>query len=106
MGTENIMGQTRRKHGASFKMRMALEAIAKKEEIVSMARTHDVSANLIYKWRDQLIHMGEQVFENGKDANRAELERKIVKLEHLIGRKEVEINVLKKIFDYYESKGS
>lgn len=51
------MKKTRRKHSAAFKARVALAAA----EVVGR---YKIRANVIYKWKRQLLQTAEQAFES------------------------------------------
>ena len=77
------------------------EALSQKEPLGQIARRHQVSEGLIYRWRDKF-------FEGGKAAltfdgrrvggvEKAALERQVEELQKLIGEQAVEIRFLKRL---------
>jgi transposase len=72
----------------------ALEAIKGEKSLVELARIYNVHPNTIVKWKAELMEKGATVFSN--ETQEKELEKKIRDLEQLIGKKEVEIALLKK----------
>jgi len=79
------MKKTRTKHSAAFKAKVALEAIAERETVAEIARRHKVHANVVYKWKRELLDNASQAFERGSDEGAAseregELLRKIGEL--------------------------
>jgi transposase-like protein len=79
------MSTKRKKHGAAFKAKVALEAVQENEAIAVIARRHRVHANQIYKWKRQLLANLERAFEaestGGESSEReAELLQKIGEL--------------------------
>jgi transposase len=57
------MSTKRKKHGASYKAKVALEAIQEHDTIAAIARRHKVHANQVYKWKKQLLDNIERAFE-------------------------------------------
>jgi len=86
-----------------FKLDRALEAI-RTNNISEIARKYQVNPNLLYIWRDQLVERGSSVFETAPDQETNELKAKVGKLEQMIGKKEVELNLLKNFSDFYSSR--
>ena len=84
------------------KFQAALEAIKGEKSLVELARIYNVHPNTIgklraspmTKWKAELMEKGATVFSN--ETQEKELEKKIRDLEQLIGKKEVEIALLKK----------
>ena len=59
------MKKTRAKHSAAFKAKVALEAIEERETVAAIARRHKVHANVVYKWKRELVEKAAQAFESG-----------------------------------------
>jgi len=96
------MANKRKKHSAQFKLDRVLEAI-KNDNITEISRKHDIGANLICNWKKQLLDQGSSVFSNSPDKEKNQLKSKVSRLEQMIGKKEVELSVLKNFSDFYES---
>jgi len=76
-----------------------------KEGSVSVvARKYGLNANQLSTWRKQLLDNGYEVFETTKDKEREDLKKKVGKLEQIIGKKEVELNLIKNFADFYSSQ--
>ena len=88
-----------------FKLDRALEAL-RNNNISEIARKYGLNANLLYLWRDQLIERGPAVFATVPDQEVKELKTKVARLEQMIGKKEVELNLLKNFSDFYSSRNT
>ncbi len=70
------MSRSRRKHSASFKAKVALEAIREHESIAVISQRYKVHANVVYKWKRELLKNAERLFEKGEQTdNRGSSER-------------------------------
>lgn len=94
------MGKKARGHHPSFKFKVVLDSYVK-GNVIEVARHYQVNANQLSTWRRQFLDNGEAIFQTGKDKQVEKLKKKIESLENLIGKKEIEINLLKKYLDFY-----
>jgi transposase-like protein len=79
------MKKTRTKHSAAFKAKVALEAVQERDSVGEIARRHKVHANVVYKWKRQLLDNAGQAFESevsnaGASEREGELFKKIGEL--------------------------
>jgi transposase-like protein len=95
---------SRRKYTARFKFDRVVESI-KKDNISQVARQYGFGANLLSKWRSDFLKNGHQVFESQPDKNVLKLQKRVKQLERLVGKKEVELNLIRNFADFYESHG-
>jgi transposase-like protein len=95
--------KTRKKYTAEFKFKL-VEEIIKNENITATSRKYSVNYGLLVKWKKQFLERGKEIFETNNDKEKQELERQIIKLEQIIGKKEVELNLLKNFSDFYQSR--
>ena len=57
------MKKTRTKHSPVFKAKVALAALREQESVAEIARRYKVHANVVYKWKRQLLGTAAQSFE-------------------------------------------
>ena len=62
------MSSPRRNHTASFKAKVALEALKEQETMAELSKRYEVHANQIYKWRRQLVEYAESAFSTSEVA--------------------------------------
>jgi transposase len=80
------MARHRTKYSAQFKAKVALEAVREQETVAEIARKYKVHANMVHKWRQQLLENLTRAFDaesgsTGQPSEReAELLRKIGEL--------------------------
>lgn len=76
-----------------FKFQIVLELLQGEQTIGQLAKSYNVHPNSILKWKKELLEKGPEVFT--RDSSAADYEAQIAQLEQLLGKKEVEIALLK-----------
>jgi transposase-like protein len=94
------MGGKLSRHGADFKFRVVVESL-QKNEVAEVARRCAVHPNQLTKWRQEFMQRGASVFDQKEGKEVAAFRKRVAQLEGLIGRKEVELSVLKNYLDFY-----
>ena len=102
---DKAVSRKKNSYTPQFKLDRALDAL-RQNNISELARKYGLNANLLYLWRDQLVERGASVFETAPDRTMNELKAKVARLEQMIGKKEVELNLLKNFSDFYSSRST
>ncbi|NOR83688.1 MAG: transposase [Ardenticatenales bacterium] len=82
-----------RRYTPKFKFQLVMELLKGDKSRWQLAKAYGVHPNTIGTWMQSFLEKGPEVF--AKDGTVAEYERRIGELEQLIGKKEVEIALLK-----------
>lgn len=89
------MKRSRRKFSASFKARVALEALKERETLSVLAKRFELHPNQISSWKREFVENAEAAFSPGNAADKAaEAEQSM--LYEQIGKLQVENEFLKK----------
>ena len=59
---------------------------------------------MVSEWKKMLLEHGHNIFNTTPDKENKKLRIKIARLEQMLGKKEVEMNLLKNFSDFYESQ--
>lgn len=89
-----------KKHSASFKAKVALEALKEQKTMAELSSEYKVAASQICKWKQALMESAEGVFASPSKQKKTEEERqkKESLLYEQIGQLQVELTWLKKKF--------
>ncbi len=87
------MVKSTRRYSAKLKFQVVLEALQGSKTPGQIAKAYGVHPNTIGNWKQVFLENGPAVFE--RITGTQEAERKIADLEQLLGKKEVEIALLK-----------
>lgn len=87
--------QSRRKFSASFKAKVALEAIKNEKTLAELSKQYEVNAIVISRWKSELLENMSTIFDKSSKASREE-EVDVEKLYAQIGQLKVENDFLKK----------
>ena len=86
---------------AKKRYQIVKEALSQKEPVGQIARRHQVSEGLIYRWRDKFFEGGKAALafdgRTGSRGQTAALERQVGDLQKLIGEQAIEIRFLKRL---------
>jgi transposase-like protein len=90
------MGATRKRYDASFKAKVALEAIKGERTIAEISSESGVHTNQIRKWRKQALEELPDIFSGGRKKRELSSEELESELYKQIGQLKVELDWLKK----------
>lgn len=96
-------GGRRRRWSAAEKLRIVEETLEEGASISVVARQNGVAPNLLYRWRRLMLEGGAVAVSEDDDvtSNRAvrQMEERIRELERQLGRKTLEVEILKEALD-------
>lgn len=82
-----------KRYSPKLKFQIVLEILTGKKTEGQVAKAYGVHPNSVSTWKETFLEKGMEIF--SQDGTVAEYERRIAKLERLLGQKEVEISLLK-----------
>ncbi len=82
-----------KKYPPKLKFQVVLELLQGEKTIGQIAKAYGVHPNSAHKWKKEFLEKGPEVFD--QDGVVADYEDRIADLEQLLGKKEVEIALLK-----------
>ena len=82
-----------RRYSAKLKFQVVLEALSGEKTPGQIAKAYGVHPNSVGLWKKMFLERGSSIFEEGKVVDTRK--RRIADLEQLLGKKEVEIALLK-----------
>ncbi len=94
-----------RQFTADFKFDVVLQLVSGAKPISELCREHDLKDSLVYRWRDELLARGAQVYVNQNVSGEAAAQARIAELERMIGRMTMELEALKKASSLLGSRG-
>ena len=87
------MARPKRQFPAKFKFQVVLEVIRGEKTAGQIAKAYKVHPNSLSKWKQQFLEQGPSIF--SRETVASDYERQIAELEQLLGKKEIEIALLK-----------
>lgn len=84
------------KYSAAFKFNVVRETLMGDRTEAEIAREHGIHPVTLSKWKTKLLSEGAKVF--GGDDTLREKEKEIARLERLLGKKEIELALMKNFF--------
>lgn len=101
-------GGRRRRWSSAEKLRIVEETLDGRESISVVARRNGVAPNLLYRWRRLMLEGGSIALAGDDEvtSNRTvrQMEERIRELERQLGRKTMEVEILKEALDKARSK--
>ena len=100
--------ERRRRYSADEKVRLVEESMQPGMTVSAVARLHGVSPSLLFGWRRRMAEGGLEAVKADDDVVAAsrvrELETKIRELERLLGRKTMEVEILREALEQARPK--
>jgi len=90
------MSKSRRRFSASFKSKVALDALQERETIETLSKKYEVHPNQILSWKKELRENSEKVFATDQRVNSDKSAKLIDELYRQIGQLKVDNDWLKK----------
>jgi transposase-like protein len=90
------VGTIRRRHSASFKAKVALEAVKEDKTISQLASDYAVHPNQIRQWKKRLLNEAADIFSTRREKAARNQEELEAELYRQIGQLKVELDWLKK----------
>jgi putative transposase len=91
------MARRRNARSASFKAKVAFEAIRERKTVSEIAQQHSVHPTQIHQWKKYLLENGEELFEDGRTKRKKDdSQESVSELYEQIGRLKMELEWLKK----------
>ena len=95
----------RRKWNADEKLAIVLRGIKGEKSVAEICREHQISQTQYYKWRDKFLEGGKNALTFGAPSKKeAHLKAEIEKLQKIIGKQTVYIEILKKTEELIKEK--
>jgi transposase-like protein len=91
-----MVKEIRRSHDATFKVKVALEALKEQKTLAQLSSEYQVHSSQIRQWRKQLLEELPQVFSDRRQRVDQEKDDLIAELYRQIGQLKVEADWLKK----------
>lgn len=89
------MSKTRRSFTPAFKAEVALQALRGEKSQAALCREHNLSPDLICRWKQTLEEQATQVFD--KAMGQDDSQERVAELERLVGQLTVELAAAKKL---------
>ena len=100
--------QRRRRWSTAEKVRLVEEAVQPGSSVSFVARRYGLSPSLLFSWKRRMLEGGREAVQADEDVVGAskvrELGRRVRDLERLLGRKTMEVEILKEALDLARTK--
>lgn len=100
------MSRQPRQFSAEFKFDVVMQLLKGEKTITELCRQHQLKDSLVYRWRDELLARGPQVYEKASGNGVGADQVRIAELERMIGRLTMELDVLKKVSHWRSSRST
>lgn len=90
-----------KQYSPEFKFKVVIETVQGQKTQAQVCRENNVADELVSRWRQEFLERGPEIFSTARTRS-AEQER-IVELERLVGQLTLELNILKKVSNLWDS---
>ena len=90
------MARQPRQFSAQFKFEIVMQLLRSEKTISELCREHQLKDSLVYRWRDELLARGPQVYEKAVLPGASAEQARIAELERMVGRQAMELEAVKK----------
>ena len=100
------MGRRPRHFTGQFKFDVVMQLLEGEKSITELCREHQLKDSLVYRWRDELLARGPQVYDSPSDGVAAAEQVRIAELERMLGRLTMELEMAKKASSLLASRST
>jgi len=93
-----------RQFSGEFKFDVVMQLLTGSKTITELCREHQLKDSLVYRWRDELLARGAQVYGPEPGSGEAAAQVRIAELERLVGRMAMELETVKKASSWLTSR--
>jgi len=86
------------------KFAIVMEGLKDQRSVADICREHQISQNLYYRWRDKFLDAAKHGLVNGGGGNDQAYRQMIEKLQKIIGKQAIQIEILKKTDEWLGTK--
>ena len=99
------MSRKYRQFSGEFKFNVVMQLLTGAKSISELCREHQLKDSLVYRWRDELLARGAQVYGAEGATGDAAAQARIAELERMVGRLAMEVETVKKASSWLTSRG-
>ncbi len=93
-----------RKWTSEEKFAVVMQGLKGEKSVSEICRENDLSQTMYYKWRDAFLEGGKKALESGNKSYDRALEAEIEKLQQIIGKQAIEIEVIRKTDELFQRR--
>ncbi len=98
------MARRPRQFTGQFKFDVVMQLLKGEKTISELCREHQLKDSLVYRWRDELLARGPQVYESATGNGATADQVRIAELERVLGRLTLELEMAKKASSLLNSR--
>jgi transposase-like protein len=98
------MSRKYRQFDPDFKFSVVMQLLSGSKSITELCREHQLKDSVVYRWRDELVARGPQVYVPEQLAGDAAAQARIAELERVVGRLTLELDAVKKASSWLGSR--